>query len=326
MELFTEVSYQYSDGESHMAVKWIGLAGKTGYFLAAGVLIPAYHLRDHELLLVDSGLKEDPEFLSYLSEHDLRVYAVLQTHLHIDHIANNNIFYKKYRTRIFAQEGEIARINTGTRLLHTWHIYTPIAQDGYTADFNYPLEPITDAVQEITLRGASFQVVPLPGHSAGHLGFVTPDGVFCLGDAILSPYKVDHSKLPYFEDIKASIESMEKIGRSRYPYYALAHMEVVEGRDMPGLIRKNIALQTKVNREILEIVNDPVPVEELIRSTLYALGIQIHDRELHDYVWLATRHRIRYMEDLGLIRCVRRDGRSLFGITEKGRRLVMTPQ
>lgn len=314
----------YGDGDFYMAVKWIGLTGKTGYMLAAGVLIPVYCLNDHEIVMVDSGLKEDPELLSFLTERDLRVYAVLQTHLHIDHIANNNIFYQRYGTRIFAHEVGIARINTGTRLLHEWHIYTPIAQDGYTADFNYPLEPITDSDHEINLRGASFQVVPLPGHSADHLGFVTPDGVFCIGDAILSPYKVEHSKLPYFEDIHDSIRTMERIGRSRNPYYALAHMEVIERRDMPGLIRKNIALQSKVNREILEIVNDPVPVEELIRSTLYALGIQIHDRSLHDYVWVATRHRIRYMEDLGLIRCVRKDGRPLFGITEKGRRLVMS--
>lgn len=302
-----------------MAVRWIELTGRTGYILAAGVLNPTYILNEREILLVDSGLQEDPELLDFLSDNGIRVCAVLQTHLHIDHIANNNAFYQRFGTRIIAHEKEIARINSGKRLLHKWNIYTSVEQDGYTAEFNYPLEPIKDTDRDIILRGSSFQIVPLPGHSPGHLGFVTPDGVLCIGDAILSPYMVHHAKLPYFENIGDAIESMKKIGRSHYPYYALAHMEIVQQRDMPGLIRENIALQGKVNREILEVINDPVPVEDLIDSILYALDIHLHDAELHDYVWLATRHRIKYMEDLGLIRAVHENGRLLFGITEKGR-------
>lgn len=305
-----------------MAIKWINLAGRTGYFLAAGVLIPTYTLPDNELILVDSGLREDPELLEFLSERKLRVYAVLQTHLHIDHVANNKTFYRLFGTRIFATEKEISRINTGTGLMREWNIQTSLHQDGYTGDYEYPFEIISEDTQEIVLRDTPFRVVPLPGHSLGHIGFATPDNVLCIGDAILSPFMVHHAKLPYFEDIRASIDSMRRIGASHYAWYTLAHMEAVAGRDMPGLIRENIALQDRVNHEILEVVNDPVPAEDLIDSILYAFDIHVHDRELHDYIWLATRHRIKYMEELGLIEAVPGEGKTLYGITEKGREKV----
>ena len=74
-----------------MDIKWVPLVGKTGYILAAGALIPTYILNDREIVLVDSGLHYDPGLVSFIRAVGVSVYAVLQTHLHEDHVANNRI-------------------------------------------------------------------------------------------------------------------------------------------------------------------------------------------------------------------------------------------
>ena len=43
----------------------------------------------------------------------------------------------------------------------------------------------------IDVDGARFGVLSLPGHSAGQLGFVTPDGVAYLGDCLIDQALID---------------------------------------------------------------------------------------------------------------------------------------
>ena len=48
----------------------------------------------------------------------------------------------------------------------------------------------------IDVDGARFGVLSLPGHSAGQLGFVTPDGAAYLGDCLIDQALIDGAKLP----------------------------------------------------------------------------------------------------------------------------------
>ena len=49
----------------------------------------------------------------------------------------------------------------------------------------------------IQIDDAVFQLISLPGHSVGHTGVVTPDGICCIGDAIVSEDVLRVSKMPY---------------------------------------------------------------------------------------------------------------------------------
>ena len=68
-------------------------------------------------------------------------------------------------------------------------------------------------------------MISLPGHSVGHTGVVTPDGISCIGDAIVSEDVLRVSKLPYMATYR-SLGSMEKVRSLNYEIYVIAHQSV----------------------------------------------------------------------------------------------------
>ena len=60
----------------------------------------------------------------------------------------------------------------------------------------------------------------------GHVGVVTPDGICCLGDAIVSEDVLNVSKLPYMANVQKSLASMEKVRSLNYEIYVIAHQSV----------------------------------------------------------------------------------------------------
>lgn len=136
--------------------------GKTGFIKTAYALIPTYQISENNLLLFDSGEEPSTELLDML---DARVRAVLCTHLHFDHIANNEALIARYGTEIFAHPAEISSPHKPQEL-------------------QYPIPPI-DGTTCLKIDGVPIPVMYTPGHSFGHLAYVTPDHVCCLGDAII---------------------------------------------------------------------------------------------------------------------------------------------
>ena len=70
-----------------MPREWHQIKGNTGYFFSGQALIVTYRLDEKNIVLIDSGTDPDPELIPFLREHGVSVYAVLHTHLHVDHIA-----------------------------------------------------------------------------------------------------------------------------------------------------------------------------------------------------------------------------------------------
>ncbi len=300
-----------------MDIKWVPLVGKTGYILAAGALIPTYILNDREIVLVDSGLHYDPGLVSFIRAVGVSVYAVLQTHLHEDHVANNRILINRFGTRIIADAKEVEMVHSASNLRRDWRELRPETKDKYLRTYSYKIESIEDGQEEIVLRGIPFKIVPLYGHSEGHLGYVTPDGVLCTGDAILSPAMAQYSKMPYFEDIGKAIESLNRLLQTDYPYYALAHMEIIEKRDMPGLVKKNLALLERIHVEMLELINDPVTLDELVSSVMYGLGIRFGNETRNAYLKTTISSRVKYLVETGRLRRIEEDGVIRYGKVQR---------
>jgi glyoxylase-like metal-dependent hydrolase (beta-lactamase superfamily II) len=149
------------------------------------------------------------------------------------------------------------------------------------------------------------------------LGYVTPDGVLCTGDAILSPAMAQYSKMPYFEDIGKAIESLNRLLQTDYPYYALAHMEIIEKRDLPGLVKKNLALLERIHVEMLELINDPVTLDELVSSVMYGLGIRFGNETRNAYLKTTISSRVKYLVETGRLRRIEEDGVIRYGKVQR---------
>ena len=117
----------------------------------------------HDCLVVDPGLEPDLIF-DFLSEQDLKVAAILNTHGHADHIAGNAPLKAKYPDAPL-----IIGKNEATLLSDP--------QANLSAPFGLPIvsPPADRLVSEgdvVEAAGIRLEVFDIPGHSPGHVVFV----------------------------------------------------------------------------------------------------------------------------------------------------------
>jgi glyoxylase-like metal-dependent hydrolase (beta-lactamase superfamily II) len=114
-------------------------------------------------LVVDPGLEPDL-ILESLSEHNLGVAAILNTHGHADHIGGNALLKER-----FPQAPLLIGVGDAPMLLD--------AHLNLSAAFGFPvLSPPADRLlregDQITFADLAFDVLEIPGHSPGHIVYV----------------------------------------------------------------------------------------------------------------------------------------------------------
>ena len=277
-------------------MKWNHLSGNTGYIITGGALLLTYRLSEHEIILFDSGSKQTEKLIALFKTMGVRVHCVLQTHLHGDHTANNRLLIETYGTKIYASPAEIQTARSKERIPREWGIKVPeLVEDAYR-EYQYPIEPIPYKNGTIRIKGVSFRTHPLPGHSSGHLGFATPDHVFCAGDALLSHFLVKHAKMPYFSDITAALATIRSLAQMRYPYFALAHREIVNGADIPALAEQNLELEYRILDKMQVLLQNTTDKSASIQIVMDHLQIHLNRQADIDLFSTAIERRLEYLE------------------------------
>ena len=232
---------------------WHRITERMEYASVAESLIGIYHLSGNGVVLIDAGAAESPEFVEDIRSRGLEVKALLCTHLHFDHISTAGLIYEAYNMPSYA------------------HYLEEKEEEFPTRDF--PVTPIYDC-SPIVIEGERFEILPLPGHSKGHLGFVTPDGVCCVGDAFMSHEPLKAAKIPYFIDVDKSIETMEMLRQSSYRAYLLSHEALIYPHELDELIDANIDKELLLYDMLRELVTAPVEIEELVTAYMKHCGIR----------------------------------------------------
>ena len=260
-------------------MKLIPLTGKTAYIDTQWALLPLYYLTEREVVLFDSGVDPDEELLNLLEREGLRVRAVLSTHLHPDHIANNEELVKRHGAEIFGHHADI-----------------PWFHERFGDP--YPVTPIPDG-DTLLLEGVPFRTLHTPGHSPGHLVFITPDGVACAGDTIMTRRELDLSRMPYMEDVDRSIISMEDLRQIKCPWYIVAHKGVVSGEEIDELVERNIQKELDLYALLRRCLTAPMEMEELVSAYIRASGVRSEKMVAEGFVRHTARVRIMALAGVG---------------------------
>lgn len=239
------------------------IAGDT-YILTLGSTDIGLYLRDrNNAVLIDSGSRPDPGFINFLKQERIRPATVINTHLHIDHIGCNELLCDEFDVDIFASADEIAHEN----------------EEGYDVGENVAVCPDNGTLK---LRGGCFRIIASRGHSEGHQCVATPDGVCFLGDALMSADNLKLTRMPYFHDVKSSLESMKMISGLDFAAFALSHHGTVSGAQIAELAEMNIRKEEKLH-EIMQVsagrCRGSKPAE-LAEAFMEAVGIAEDKRDI----------------------------------------------
>lgn len=232
-------------------LKW--LLGQTGYIETPAAMIPVYRISEDELVLFDSGREPSPELMELLELEKMRVRAVVCTHLHEDHIANNELLIERYGTQIYASAGDIGELTSRDSV-------------------SYPIAAI-DCSDVLRIGGAEFGLLSVAGHTVGQTAYVTPDGVCCVGDAIMTEEPLKRAKIPYMDDVDGSMISMEILRQTEYPFYIVAHKGVVSKETLSVLIDRNIQKELDLYELLRNQITKPMPLEQIITDFIRGAGV-----------------------------------------------------
>lgn len=235
-----------------------------------------------EVVLIDTGYHESPEFMDLLEREGVNVLAVIHTHLHIDHIGNSVAVEKRYGSKMYA------------------HLLEEDNEEKKEYGVEFPVI-YTRENEVVSVKGNKFPTIFAPGHSPGHQLVVTPDEVCFLGDAILSKGYLAHSLTPYMFDAAQSLKSMERMKDLVYPVYVAAHDEVIPKEEYRDTVQRNINRHLRLFEMILQSAREPLDRETLVDRSLIASGV--HNPEARQYGWMvdASAARIKNLLDSGVL-------------------------
>lgn len=159
-----------------------------------------------EAAVVDPGMssrQEEQAISNFIAEKGLSLRQVINTHLHIDHIAGIPFFQQKYDAKVLAHQGD-EFLATGSML--------KAQNSGF--GLNLPLENIE--ISEylkggdiVRVGNEELKVIEVPGHSRGSIALYDPKGKWVItGDALFNG-SIGRTDLPGgdYKELISSIES-----------------------------------------------------------------------------------------------------------------------
>lgn len=115
--------------------------------------------------------------------------------------------------------------------------------------------------------------IPLPGHTLGHFGFLTRDGVFFTGDALYLVDLWEKHPLPYAIDPGMVAESLERIRATECEWVVPAHGRPVTREDALKHIDYHLAQIDEIRTLILDRLVVEQTTEQAIATVSAARGL-----------------------------------------------------
>lgn len=143
-----------------------------------------------ECVIMDPGCydeAEKKELSDYISENQLKVRILLNTHCHIDHILGNEFVKTKYSTKLYIHQTEEFVLNAQKVLAphYGFNRYQEARPDGFLSEGD---------VIEFGLQ--KFAVLFVPGHSPGHIAFYNEKEKVVFAGDVLFQNSVGRTDLP----------------------------------------------------------------------------------------------------------------------------------
>ena len=279
--------------------------GNTWVAEANTALLGVYHVTEKDIVLIDTGYaKLDRAGLTAMIEDNgFRLLGVICSHAHFDHSGNVRYLQQRCGARAAAHIIE-AGISVNPDAYRANYVALTYGKSReYFLEECFAADTIIGPEDEyLDFCGVRFGILQLPGHSAGHIGVVTPDNVAYVGDCLLDQQQIDNAKLPTSMFIARDLQSKEFLRQSRYDAYIIAHKAVITDHTaLDALVDSNSAFIYRKADELLEDLVDGMTFAQWIAAfcqrenirTKNEFKFSIIERNFANFVdWLTDEGRI----------------------------------
>ncbi len=263
------------------------ISGNT-HFIPGPTNVGVFVFKDKYTLLIDSGDSNQDARLyeRILSEADLNVKYVFNTHEHHDHWGGNNYLQEHYPGSVFYAS------ETSALFIENFQMY-PLAIYGglppatlvrsmggsRSGRIDQRLRPGT-----IRVNDEKFDIIPLSGHSLGQIGIATREKVCFLGDALFSPEILDKYGFPFISDVAAQYRTFNAILDLPYDLFVLGHAErIYSNGQIQDLVDLNRFRLDHCMELLLDLLQQPKSREELLEEVIILEELR---PDFHEYCLL----------------------------------------
>jgi glyoxylase-like metal-dependent hydrolase (beta-lactamase superfamily II) len=224
-------------------------------------------------VLIDSGPNSAviEEVCALISAKGYQLYAVVHTHGHAVNVGGSSFLKKKfpdiqiYATHLTSYIMENPHLDP---LFYDIGIVTD-AKPGPVMENVSPL--VTDYIPynegTLHIHSIPLRIVPLPGHSPGMIGVITPDHVLYCGDALFGPKTLNKQDLLLFNDLKAAKASLRKLAMMRQHSYVLYHGGAY--KTITGLVNKHLSIMKDTSDFVAALIKEqPSTIEQLVQKVM----------------------------------------------------------
>ncbi len=264
----------------------------TTWFFDAYTNLGVFRNSDDKVILIDSGdhKRTVRTFDRILAENGLVPDIIICTHAHVDHIAGNRFFSEKYGCKILCTSKEWAFIKFTD--LEPDIFYNGCSVNKKLSPY-YQAEPSDPEMLTESNLPKGIEIFDLPGHAWDMIAVKTADNVLFLADSIMSKETWESHKLPFFNDVNKSIETLEKIKTVEADLYIPSHDAPLT--DIVDLADYNIK-KFKERKETIYNICNGNNADEIFVELLKALQLEVPNNRYNMY-YIMLRHYLQALID-----------------------------
>lgn len=278
------------------------------YYIDCPAKVGVYVADKDNVYLIDSGNDKDAgrKVRKILDENGWHLTAILNTHSNADHIGGNRYLQGQTGCRIYS--GGIEAAFTKYPVLEPSFLYGGYPCKDLRHKFLMAQESeVTDFSEEGFPK--EIEVIPLPGHFFGMVGFRMPDDVVFLADCISSRETLEKYAVSFIYDVGAYLETLDKVEKMEAAVFIPAHAQAAA--DVKDLVRYNRDKVQSIAERILCICREPVCFERILQEVFKSYGL-VMNFEQYVLAGSTVRSYLSWLKDTGKLTVVFQDNMLLW--------------
>lgn len=204
--------------------------------------------------LIDTG----PDESVYSS---LVISEILITHGHADHFSCASRL-RESGSRVIAPRDEVSLIENPEINIRGMFSWAKPSDEMVTRLFRGEGSIVDGYID--SWHDSGINVIPLPGHTMGHCGFLTADGVLFTGDALYLQELWERHPIPYAIDVALVKSSLELIETIEFEILVPAHGHPVSKSESRNHIAHHIMQIDRIESMLLDYLEQPRTTEQAI--------------------------------------------------------------